>query len=69
MAAHLASEAALRLVKPGNENLEVTETVNKIGEAFECKVCEVTVDSFDVKLAAISASGGYGVPPTGAKQD
>ena len=38
MAAHLASEAALRLVKPGNENTEVTETVNKIGEAFECKV-------------------------------
>ena len=37
MAAHLASEAAMRLVKPGNENTEVTETVNKIGEAFECK--------------------------------
>merc|ERR1712240_204788 len=40
MAAHLASEAALRLVKPGNENTEVTETVNKIGEAFECKPVE-----------------------------
>ena len=38
MAAHLASEAALRLVKPGMENTEVTETINKIGEAFECKV-------------------------------
>ena len=38
MAAHLASEAALRLVKPGMENTEVTETVTKIGEAFECKV-------------------------------
>merc|ERR1712098_803315 len=40
LAAHLASEAALRLVKPGNENTEVTETVNKIGEAFECKPIE-----------------------------
>jgi len=37
MAAHLASEAALRLVKPGNENLEVTETINKVADAFECK--------------------------------
>merc|ERR1712227_319579 len=37
MAAHLASEAALRLVKPGNENTEVTETTSKIGEAFDCK--------------------------------
>ena len=38
MAAHLASEAALRLVKPGNENTEVTETISKIGEAYDCKV-------------------------------
>jgi len=40
MAAHLASEAALRLVKPGNDNIEVTETVNKIAEFFECKPVE-----------------------------
>merc|ERR1711881_139899 len=40
MAAHLASEAALRLVKPGNETYEVTETVSKIGEAFDCKPVE-----------------------------
>ena len=38
MAAHLCSEAALRLVKPGNENTEVTETISKIGEAYDCKV-------------------------------
>ena len=38
MAAHLASEAALRLVKPGNETYEITETVSKVGEAFGCKV-------------------------------
>lgn len=40
LAAHLASEAALRLVKPGNETYEVTETVGKIGEAYECKPVE-----------------------------
>merc|ERR1712106_1027884 len=40
MAAHLASEAALRLVKPGNENSDVTEVVGKISESFECKHVE-----------------------------
>merc|ERR1712088_66801 len=40
LAAHLASEVALRLVKPGNETYEVTETVSKIGEAFDCKPVE-----------------------------
>jgi len=40
LAAHLASEAALRLVKPGNETYEITETVSKVGEAFECKPVE-----------------------------
>jgi len=40
MAAHLASEAALRLVKPGNQTYEVTEVVGKIGESFECKPVE-----------------------------
>jgi len=40
MAAYLASEAALRLVKPGNENDEVTETVCKIAAAFDCKPVE-----------------------------
>eukprot|EP00088_Acartia_fossae_P021784 TRINITY_DN2312_c0_g1_i1.p1 TRINITY_DN2312_c0_g1~~TRINITY_DN2312_c0_g1_i1.p1 ORF type:complete len:393 (-),score=89.73 TRINITY_DN2312_c0_g1_i1:303-1481(-) len=40
LAAHLASEAALRLAKPGNETYEVTDTVSKIAEAFECKPVE-----------------------------
>jgi len=40
MAAHLASEAALRLVKPGMENTEVTDTVTEIGKAYECKPVE-----------------------------
>ena len=38
LAAQLCSEAALRLVKPGNETYEVTETVSKIAESFDCKV-------------------------------
>merc|ERR1712126_397210 len=40
LAAHSASEAALRLVKPGNETYEVTETVSKIADAFKCKPVE-----------------------------
>jgi len=40
LAAHLASEAALRLVKPGNETYDVTDVVGKVGEAFECKPVE-----------------------------
>jgi len=40
LAAHLCSEAALRLVKPGNETYEITETVTKIAESFDCKPVE-----------------------------
>lgn len=40
MAAHLASEAAIRLVKPGGKNWDVTDAVQKIAESFGCKPCE-----------------------------
>jgi len=40
MAAHLASEAALRLSRPGNETYSVTDHVQKIAEAYECKPIE-----------------------------
>lgn len=40
MAAHLASEAAIRLVKPGNKNWDVTDAVQKIAESFGCQPCE-----------------------------
>jgi methionine aminopeptidase len=40
MAAWLASEAAIRLVKPGAKNYAVTEAVGKIAEAFGCKPLE-----------------------------
>ncbi|KAM9409996.1 proliferation-associated protein 2G4a [Pholidichthys leucotaenia] len=35
-AAHLCAEAALRLVKPGNQNTQVTEAWNKIAQSFKC---------------------------------
>ena len=40
MAAWLASEAAIRLVKPGAKNYAVTEAVGKIANAFGCKPLE-----------------------------
>lgn len=40
LAAHLASEAALRLLKPGHETYEVTETVTKIAKEFKCNPVE-----------------------------
>uniref|UniRef100_A0A8C3NKP7 Peptidase M24 domain-containing protein n=1 Tax=Geospiza parvula TaxID=87175 RepID=A0A8C3NKP7_GEOPR len=39
-AAHLCAEAALRLVKPGNQNTQVTEAWNKIAHAFHCTPIE-----------------------------
>ncbi|XP_012679716.1 proliferation-associated protein 2G4b isoform X1 [Clupea harengus] len=39
-AAHLCAEAALRLVKPGNQNSQVTEAWNKIAESFKCTAIE-----------------------------
>jgi len=40
LAAHYAQEAALRLVKPGNETYAITDTVQKIAESYECKPIE-----------------------------
>ncbi|CAG8651024.1 27956_t:CDS:2 [Gigaspora margarita] len=39
-AAHLASEAALRLVKPGLSNDKVTETIQKIAKSFDTNSVE-----------------------------
>jgi ERBB-3 binding protein len=41
-AAWLATEAAIRLVKPGTKNFAVTDAVGKVAEAFECKPLEGT---------------------------
>jgi len=40
LAAHYASEAALRLVKPSNESDKITDMVTKIAETFKCKPIE-----------------------------
>jgi curved DNA binding protein len=39
-AAHLAAEAALRLIKPGTENDVVTDAIQKVAESFKCKPIE-----------------------------
>lgn len=40
LAAYWASQAALRLLKPGNGNYGITETVQKIAGEFKCKPVE-----------------------------
>lgn len=40
LAAHYASETALRLMKPGTENVAVTSAVQKVAESFQCKPVE-----------------------------
>ncbi|XP_061893962.1 proliferation-associated protein 2G4-like [Entelurus aequoreus] len=39
-AAHQCAEAALRLVKPGGQNTQVTEAWNKISQSFKCTPIE-----------------------------
>jgi len=40
LAAHYASQAALRLLKPDNETYAVTDAVQKVCESFKCKPIE-----------------------------
>ncbi|KAJ9580445.1 hypothetical protein L9F63_024381 [Diploptera punctata] len=40
LAAHFASQAALRLLKPGNETYAVTDAVQKVCESYKCKPIE-----------------------------
>jgi len=37
LAAHYAAEAAIRLVRPGNENYAVTDAIQKVAESYKCK--------------------------------
>ena len=37
LAAHWAAEAALRLVKPGNTNYAVTDSIQAVAESYKCK--------------------------------
>jgi len=40
LAAYHATEAALRLLKPGSTNYQVTEAIDKISESYKCKPVE-----------------------------
>ncbi|XP_060527415.1 proliferation-associated protein 2G4 [Cylas formicarius] len=40
LAAHYASQAALRLLKPENETYTITDAVQKVAEAYKCKPVE-----------------------------
>jgi methionine aminopeptidase len=40
LAAHQASQAALRLLKNGKGNCDVTEAIQKIAESYKCKPIE-----------------------------
>lgn len=39
-AAYLSAEAAMRSIKAGDKNYDVTEVINKITAAFDCKPVE-----------------------------
>lgn len=39
-AANTAAEVALRLVRPGKKNKDVTEAIQKVAEAYDCKIVE-----------------------------
>lgn len=40
LAAYYAAEAALRLLKPGSNNYQITEAIDKIAESYKCKPVE-----------------------------
>ncbi|KAJ8677267.1 hypothetical protein QAD02_013054, partial [Eretmocerus hayati] len=40
LAAHYASEVALRLLRPGTETYTITEAIDKVCKNFECKPVE-----------------------------
>lgn len=40
LAAYTASQAALRLLKPGNGTYTITDSVQKVAESFKCKPVE-----------------------------
>lgn len=46
LAAHYASQAALRLLKNGNQTYAVTDAVQKVAESYKCKPVEGTLYSW-----------------------
>ena len=67
IAAHNAAEAALRLVKPGNQNFAVTDTVTKIAEVYKCKPVEGML-SFQLQQGRIDGEKTIIQNPTEAQR-
>ncbi|KAK6182626.1 hypothetical protein SNE40_010268 [Patella caerulea] len=63
LAAYNASQAALRLVKPGNENFTVTETIQKVAESFDCKPIEGML-SHQLKRNVIDGEKAFIINPS-----
>ncbi|CAM6069485.1 unnamed protein product [Sphagnum tenellum] len=55
MACHTAAEVALRLVRPGRKNKEVTEAIQKVAAAYDCKIAEGVL-SHQMKQFVIDAN-------------
>lgn len=67
LAAHFAAEAALRLVKPGNQNFGVTDAVTKIAEEYKCKPVEGML-SFQLQQGRIDGEKTIIQNPTEAQR-
>ncbi|XP_064093588.1 proliferation-associated protein 2G4-like isoform X1 [Macrobrachium nipponense] len=67
LAAYNASEAALRLVRPGNCNFAVTDTVTKIAEVYKCKPVEGML-SFQLQQGRIDGEKTIVQNPTEAQR-
>ena len=56
-AAHIAGEVALKLIKPGNTNQQVTRAISKVAEAFGVN-CVAGALSHQMKRCARGGGGG-----------
>ncbi|KAH0934989.1 hypothetical protein HID58_012106 [Brassica napus] len=57
-AANTAAEVALRLVRPGKKNHAVTEAIQKVSEAYDCKIVEGVI-SHQMKQNVIDGSKSF----------
>lgn len=67
LAAQYAAEAALRLVKPGNDNYTVTDAIQKIAESYKCKPVEGML-SHQLKKHVIDGEKAIILNPTDAQR-
>ncbi|XP_071537392.1 proliferation-associated protein 2G4 [Panulirus ornatus] len=67
LAAHNAAEAALRLVKPGNQNFAVTDTITKIAKVYKSKPVEGML-SFQLQQGRIDGEKTIIQNPTDAQR-